>query len=615
MSKIENDKDIQSNASDVIEVHTLSKFTVIEELNSKLAISGILLAEGVWKGVLYSKNEIKKMYDNFKDKLSKLSYKVEHENTDEFTTNNVGVNTDIEWSDTLGAILYKANITDPRAINLIKNGTLKGTSMKLELNKVIDNKGNIKGVDLKPIDNSLTSDPACLPSQIIISREVLNNKGESETQTFSITEDKPNEKKEISIVENDKVSTVLSEKELEHIQELFNEFIKRKRITYEYQTPKETTQSAPILNLSEEFSYQKYNDKFIVFKSFNSENDAISFVNSIKGKSIFLSKDEHEQLIKKEELSENPEIPTTGNFDIIEGIDTDITNVEELMWDVTDNYIRSGHSKGSFDEKSFRTVTIDKSKGIKGIIACPSGHYNDGKCDISMRVKSYLFPKDKFTKKDAQSWFKSHAKMSNKVNDNVLSTDTITVNDNDVVTSSTDTVSSTTDTISLLSNVHNDIISSAELEAKEEKPIETPVAETSKEEPKIIEQPAIKEIPKVEQPVEEKKPEPIIEQPKQEIKEEPKQEITKPVEKPKIEIKVEETKKEEIKEEPKVIEPIVQEKPKEEQKPQEVKEEPKIEEETPKEENKESTDDDIVKQLVEDQDKLADLLFTFKRGN
>ena len=64
-------KEYESNTNSTqLDVQTLSDFRVIEELDNKLKISGILLAEGVWNGVLYTKEELKKMYNKFKDKLS-----------------------------------------------------------------------------------------------------------------------------------------------------------------------------------------------------------------------------------------------------------------------------------------------------------------------------------------------------------------------------------------------------------------------------------------------------------------------------------------------------------------------------------------------------------------
>jgi len=178
----EIEKLTKRNISDTVEVETLSDFSVVEELADKLRISGILLAEGVWNGVLYSKEEIKKMYKIFKDKLSKLPVRIEHERDDDFGSKAVGQHTNVEWSDTLGAILYEAEITDPKAIEELKNGRFVGTSLKLYLKK--ENVGGVdKGIDLEPVDNSLTSAPAC-ESCIIVNAEELNKSSESSMFKF-----------------------------------------------------------------------------------------------------------------------------------------------------------------------------------------------------------------------------------------------------------------------------------------------------------------------------------------------------------------------------------------------------------------------------------------------
>ena len=104
-------------------VSTLSSITNLGMVGKKLKIAGIMLAEGVWNGLPYVKSEIKKMYDRFKNKLRKLPITVEHERTEEFKDKKVGETVNVEWDDMLGAIKYEAYITDPKAIEMVKNGT------------------------------------------------------------------------------------------------------------------------------------------------------------------------------------------------------------------------------------------------------------------------------------------------------------------------------------------------------------------------------------------------------------------------------------------------------------------------------------------------------------
>lgn len=78
-------------------------------------------------------------------------------------------------------------------------------------------------------------------------------------------------------------------------------------------------------------------------------------------------------------------------------------------WEESDNNIRSGHvDPGKFDPQSLRTINIEK-KGVKAIVGCPKGNFEDGKCSVGMKVQSYLFSKeDGWTMETAKSWFESH---------------------------------------------------------------------------------------------------------------------------------------------------------------------------------------------------------------
>jgi len=250
-----------SNLTSVpVEVETLSDFMVTEELANKLKISGILLAEGIWNGVLYTKEELKKMYNKFKDKLSSLPLRVEHNRTKEFKNKIIGKNTNVEWSDTLGSILYEAEITDPKAIKLVQDYTFPATSMKTQLRKMSDGV-TTRGVDYKPIDNSLTESPAC-HSCVIVSKEELSSKSDNIPmyrfygiikETDLNIENDNNIKEEVDmskevkelIKENFELSEamvmvlpedeVIKEVELELMT--LSQALKRKRVIYEYLPP------------------------------------------------------------------------------------------------------------------------------------------------------------------------------------------------------------------------------------------------------------------------------------------------------------------------------------------------------------------------------------------
>jgi len=256
-------------------VNTLSSITNLGMEGKKLKIAGIMLAEGVWNGLPYVKSEIKKMYERYKDKLGKLPITVEHERTEEFKSRNVGETSKSEWDEMLGAIKYEGYITDPKAIEMVKDGTFPATSMKLQVKRVNIN-GREIGTDYEPINLSLTSMPAC-KSCVIVSKEALSsnlgtepqigccftiipiekdksneNKGREEVESMSESEqaNEPTEasgKKEEYFELSEPMVALLPEEDLDDQEEEVElEFVpisdlaqvlKRKRVIYEYYPP------------------------------------------------------------------------------------------------------------------------------------------------------------------------------------------------------------------------------------------------------------------------------------------------------------------------------------------------------------------------------------------
>ena len=658
LRKLYNVKSKEDELNAPIVIETLSDLTIIEELEGKLRISGILLAEGIWNGVFYGKEEIKKMYDNFKERLAHMKIIAEHEKMPEFGPMKLGGHTKIEWSDTLGAILYSGEVTNSKAIELIKLGRFKGTSMKLRVKRIPEGM-LIKGVDLEPIDNSLTGSPACTPA-LIVSKEEMNKNGDNivhnfygvikegntKVETINIEkEPKPIMEGKISSVEltedNGNPVRVENVNMTEFLEEL-NSFVKRKRIIYEYDNK---PQSVDNFNATSEFSYQPYNGKFLVIRMFDTEEEAKQFVTDIKGKRIFLSKDEKLAKWTKKYVnglpdsafayispggkkdSEGKTVPRSlrhlpfkdanGKVDPAHVRNalarlpiTDIpasakasarskllaaaksigvkakmskftgkltVNTANLVWEVTDDYIRSGHgNKANMAPGSFRTINIGHG-GIKAIVGCPKGQYEGGKCKTGMKVQSFLFPKSKFTKAQAQSWFKNRSS-SSKMSEKPLSEDK--------------THKEVKKELTEEPKVKDKEVPKEEAPTTTEAPKtkETPKEEPKEEvtEPKVEDKPKVEEVPKAEEPkIEEEKPK---EEPKPEVKEVPKEE-------PKVEPKVEEQPKvEEPKTEPKTVEaPNV---------------EPK--EETPKEEPRLPTQNEIVDEIVKDGNLLADLIMKGK---
>ena len=92
-----------------------------------------------------------------------------------------------------------------------------------------------------------------------------------------------------------------------------------------------------------------------------------------------------------------------------------------MPWDQSEDYIRSGHrDPDSFDKDSFRTIDIDKEKGIKAVVGCPKGQYEGGKCKVGMEVQSFLFDKSKgWTMDKAKDWFEKHKESETKPSEHV----------------------------------------------------------------------------------------------------------------------------------------------------------------------------------------------------
>jgi hypothetical protein len=80
---------------------------------------------------------------------------------------------------------------------------------------------------------------------------------------------------------------------------------------------------------------------------------------------------------------------------------------EQDEWETTEESIRSGHSdKNRFDPDSFKTIDI--TEGIKAVVGCPKGQYENGKCKVGMETQSFIFDKTKYTMEQAKTWFNKH---------------------------------------------------------------------------------------------------------------------------------------------------------------------------------------------------------------
>jgi len=140
-------------------VESLSEFKY-EELVDKLKIRGILLSEGTWNGLKYSWDKIKEMFNKYSDKLEKLPLKVEHGRLSNYKDKKVGSHIKVRLNNFLKAIEYEAEITDDKAIEDVKDGKFRATSLTLRTDRIVKD-GEELAVNLVPLENSLTAYPAC----------------------------------------------------------------------------------------------------------------------------------------------------------------------------------------------------------------------------------------------------------------------------------------------------------------------------------------------------------------------------------------------------------------------------------------------------------------------
>lgn len=132
-----------------------SKIYILSE--NPLRIRGILIAEGIWKGVYYDYAELTKALDKF-DNLKGM---VMHGHSEKYKDRVIGKLEKVIKDDLLRAIKFEAIVTDEDAIKDIRDGKFDAVSIKVEFENVDFTKTPPYGKGLKPIEWSLTSTPAC----------------------------------------------------------------------------------------------------------------------------------------------------------------------------------------------------------------------------------------------------------------------------------------------------------------------------------------------------------------------------------------------------------------------------------------------------------------------
>jgi hypothetical protein len=130
---------------------------MFEELSNRILIRGVLLSEGIWKGMKYTYEEMKKAVELFK----KTPGKVDHCKDSRYGDKTIGNIIDINTDDTLRCLTFQAEVTDPDAKIDVRSGKFDAVSVKLGF-KEVDRSGSVPmGIGYLPVEWSLTGSPAC----------------------------------------------------------------------------------------------------------------------------------------------------------------------------------------------------------------------------------------------------------------------------------------------------------------------------------------------------------------------------------------------------------------------------------------------------------------------
>ena len=187
---------LRKKLSEITELSGFTSHIHILEEKPQLKISGVLIAEGVWKGVKYDFEEMCKALDKFQG----LPIKVMHGHSEEFGDRNVGKVIKVAKDPILRAIVFEGVITDDRAAELVKDGTFNAISIKGAF-KEISNDVPPVGRDYTPMEASLTGSPAC-DNCYIFNVEELSKSLKESNKADSIGEKEMSEVEEVEIKED-----------------------------------------------------------------------------------------------------------------------------------------------------------------------------------------------------------------------------------------------------------------------------------------------------------------------------------------------------------------------------------------------------------------------------
>jgi hypothetical protein len=130
----------------------------VQNLSDKTIIRGVLLAEGIWKGIKYTYDEIK----NAASKFMNLNGDVDHKKTLKYGARDIGKLTKVIPNDMLRCLMFEAEVTDEFAREDVANGLLDSVSPSGKFSTLEQLSGNVPtGKGYTPLGWALTGSPAC----------------------------------------------------------------------------------------------------------------------------------------------------------------------------------------------------------------------------------------------------------------------------------------------------------------------------------------------------------------------------------------------------------------------------------------------------------------------
>jgi hypothetical protein len=148
--------DLQSKVTKYEEMELSYSFQRITTLSDGITIRGVLIGEGVWKGVKYTYELMKSVYQKFIG----LAFDVDHGHGSKYGRRDVGKVINVIPNDNLKVLEFEGKVTDPQAISDVECGNLDAVSIKGAIN--VDAGTPPTAITYEPMKVSLTNSPACV---------------------------------------------------------------------------------------------------------------------------------------------------------------------------------------------------------------------------------------------------------------------------------------------------------------------------------------------------------------------------------------------------------------------------------------------------------------------